>query len=65
MTKPAQTFDDDGFDASPMRLQDWVDLIGDDIDEAIDDIEQEGGNLAQLVAFLRAKADELSSIELD
>jgi hypothetical protein len=62
MNEPAQTFDDDDF--SPMSTKDWIDLIGDDIDEAIDDLENER-DLAQLVAFLRAKADEIAAIELE
>jgi hypothetical protein len=35
MTKPAQTHDDDGLDAS-MTLQDWIEVLDGDIDEAAD-----------------------------
>ncbi len=56
MTEPAT--DDDGY--FPMTLKDWLEII----DEAVDDlVEKAGSDLKRLVAFLRAKADEIAAIE--
>jgi hypothetical protein len=63
MTKPAKTYDDDGVDVA-MTLQDWLEVLDGDVDEAVDDLKNQS-ELDQLVRFLRSKADEIAGIELD
>ena len=66
MNEPATTHDDDDDIDGTMALKDWLEILGDDIDEAVADlVEVAGGDLDKLVAFLRAKADEIAAIELD
>jgi hypothetical protein len=61
MSEPAPTYDDDGLDAT-MTLQDWLEVLESDIDEAADGVETKS-EIERLVAFLRAKADEIAAIE--
>ena len=63
MSEPAPTYDDDGLDVT-MSLADWLEIIDGDLDEAVDDLKNQR-EIDQMVAFLRAKADEIAGIELD
>jgi hypothetical protein len=60
----AQSHDygDDDID-TPMTLNDWLEIIDSDVDEAAADLENQI-QIDKLVAFLRRKIEEIAGMEL-
>jgi hypothetical protein len=62
MSDPAHTHDADDFDDFTMSLKDWLEILDDDVDEAVECLDSDSQQIKQLVSFLRAKA---AAIELE
>ena len=57
MTAEPATSDDDEFDA-PLTLLDWVEIVTDDLDQAVDALSD--GEIEQLIGAVRRKIDEMA-----
>ena len=51
MTEPA--FDEDDYFDAPLTMQDYIEIVGDALDEAVDKLEH--GEIERLCAAVRAK----------
>jgi hypothetical protein len=58
MTEPTTDDDEDlSFLDTPLTLQDWIGIIGDDIDEAVEGLNS--NEVDKLCEFLRSKLDDI------
>jgi hypothetical protein len=62
MTEPAYTLDDDFDDAPDMTVEDYLEIIDDAVDEALDGLMENEDGLMRLAAFLKRKAKEVADL---
>jgi hypothetical protein len=62
MSEPAPDFDDDFPGDAEMTVEDWLEVVGDAVEEALDDLTENEAGLMRLADFLRRKATEISAM---